>query len=101
MKRRQYRYFGLNLLSLLFFLLFFAGSSAIFAATETAIFSARCFWCAEHDFEVVPGVTKVISGYTGGSVKNPTYEQVSHGGTGHYESIMVYFDPEKSLIPVY
>ncbi len=67
-----------------------------FAKTETAIFSAGCFWCAEDAFEGLPGVEKVISGYTGGTVKNPSYEQVSEGGTGHYESIEVYFDSDKT-----
>ncbi len=62
--------------------------------TATAIFAAGCFWCAEHDFESVPGVSKVISGYTGGHVVNPTYEQVSKGGTGHYEAIEVVYNPK-------
>lgn len=67
-----------------------------FAETATAIFAAGCFWCAEDAFEGVPGVTKVLSGYTGGSVKNPTYEQVSAGGTGHYEAIEVFYDSDKT-----
>lgn len=66
------------------------------AETATAIFAAGCFWCAEDTFEDVPGVTKVVSGYTGGTVKNPSYEQVSAGGTGHYESIEVYYDTSKT-----
>ena len=70
-------------------------SSPLFAKTETAIFSAGCFWCAEEAFEKVPGVEKVVSGYTGGSAKNPTYKEVSAGGTGHYEAIQVYFDTDK------
>lgn len=65
------------------------------AASATAIFAAGCFWCAEHDFEKVPGVEKVISGYTGGQVANPTYQQVSDGGTGHFESVQVIYDPAK------
>lgn len=69
---------------------------SVFAKTETAIFSAGCFWCAEEAFESLPGVEKVISGYTGGSLKNPSYEQVSNGGTGHYEAIEVYFDSDKT-----
>lgn len=63
--------------------------------TATAMFAAGCFWCAEHDFETVPGVINVVSGYTGGQEVNPTYEQVSSGGTGHFESIKVTYQPDK------
>lgn len=59
---------------------------------QTAIFAGGCFWCAESDFEDIPGVSQVISGYTGGSKVNPTYEEVSTQSTGHYESIKVLFD---------
>jgi peptide methionine sulfoxide reductase msrA/msrB len=58
-----------------------------------ATFAGGCFWCTESDFEKVPGVVDVISGYTGGDVKNPTYEQVSSGSTGHLESVEVHYDP--------
>jgi peptide-methionine (S)-S-oxide reductase len=54
-----------------------------------------CFWCAEAAFEGTPGVQSVVSGYTGGHVSNPTYEQVSGHGTGHYEAIQVVFDPAR------
>ena len=54
-----------------------------------------CFWCVESDFESVPGVKSVVSGYTGGTVKNPTYKQVTKGGTGHYEAVEIKFDPAK------
>jgi len=60
-----------------------------------AVFAGGCFWCTEADFEKVHGVIKVISGYTGGHVVNPTYEEVSAGGTGHVEAVKVYYDPEK------
>jgi peptide methionine sulfoxide reductase msrA/msrB len=63
--------------------------------TRTAVFAGGCFWCTESDFEKVPGVIDAISGYTGGHVANPTYEQVSHGGTGHMESVKVIYDPTK------
>ena len=60
---------------------------------ETAIFAGGCFWCMESDFEKVPGVLEVISGYTGGHQENPTYKQVSAGLTGHAESVQVVYDP--------
>jgi len=60
-----------------------------------ATFAGGCFWCMEEAFEPVEGVVSVVSGYTGGHVENPTYEQVSAGGTGHTESIEVIFDPQK------
>ena len=63
--------------------------------TAKAIFAGGCFWCVEADFEKLPGVASAESGYTGGQVKNPTYEQVSHGGTGHAESVRVNYDPTK------
>ena len=60
-----------------------------------ATFAGGCFWCAESDFEKVRGVISVVSGYTGGRVANPTYEQVSMGGTGHREAVEVTYDPAK------
>ncbi|HHS89040.1 MAG TPA: peptide-methionine (S)-S-oxide reductase [Rhodobacteraceae bacterium] len=62
---------------------------------ETAIVAGGCFWCVESDFESVPGVVDVVSGYTGGKTANPTYKQVSKGGTGHYEAVMITFDTGK------
>jgi len=61
--------------------------------TASAVFAGGCFWCTESDFEKVEGVIEVISGYTGGRVKNPTYKQVSGGGTGHLEVVKVIYDP--------
>ncbi|MBU0768760.1 MAG: peptide-methionine (S)-S-oxide reductase MsrA [Proteobacteria bacterium] len=63
--------------------------------TASAVFAGGCFWCTESDFEKVDGVIDAISGYTGGHVKNPTYKQVSAGGTGHLESVKVIYDPSK------
>jgi peptide-methionine (S)-S-oxide reductase len=60
-----------------------------------ATFAGGCFWCMEEVFEGVEGVVSVISGYTGGEVENPTYEQVSAGGTGHTESIEVHYNPNE------
>jgi len=63
--------------------------------TEKAIFAGGCFWCMEAAFEEVEGVLDVISGYTGGDIPNPTYEEVSTGKTGHYEAIEVKYDPDE------
>ncbi|MEI2636458.1 MAG: peptide-methionine (S)-S-oxide reductase MsrA [Methylotenera sp.] len=65
------------------------------AQVATAIFAGGCFWCIEADFEKLAGVVKAESGYTGGQLENPTYEQVSHGGTGHAEVVLVTYNPEK------
>jgi peptide methionine sulfoxide reductase msrA/msrB len=63
--------------------------------TREAVFAGGCFWCTEADFEKVPGVVEAVSGYTGGHVANPTYEQVSGGETGHLEAVKVIYDPFK------
>jgi peptide-methionine (S)-S-oxide reductase len=60
-----------------------------------AIFAGGCFWCVEADFDKVPGVLETISGYSGGKVDNPTYEQVSSNRTGHAEVVRIRFDPAK------
>jgi peptide-methionine (S)-S-oxide reductase len=60
-----------------------------------AVFAGGCFWCMEHDMKAIPGVLEVMSGYTGGKEKHPTYEQVSSETTGHYESVRVTYDPSK------
>ena len=62
---------------------------------EVATFAGGCFWCMEAPFDKLPGVISVTVGYTGGHVKNPTYEQVSAGGTGHAESVQIVYDPGK------
>jgi peptide-methionine (S)-S-oxide reductase len=60
-----------------------------------ATFAGGCFWTMEHAFDKVPGVISAISGYTGGHVKNPSYDEVSTGTTGHVESVEVHYDPAK------
>lgn len=64
-------------------------------ATKEAIFAGGCFWCIESAFELMPGVVEAISGYTGGHVENPTYQQVVTGTTGHFEAVLVKYDPEQ------
>jgi peptide-methionine (S)-S-oxide reductase len=61
--------------------------------SATAIFAGGCFWCLEADFDKLPGVLSTESGYAGGTLRNPTYDQVSRGGTGHAESVRVTYDP--------
>jgi peptide-methionine (S)-S-oxide reductase len=65
------------------------------AALEKATFAGGCFWCMEPPYEKLPGVISVTSGYTGGHKKNPTYEEVSAGGTGHAEAVLIVYDPAK------
>jgi len=65
------------------------------AGTEVVTVAGGCFWCVEADFEKVRGVREVVSGYTGGSVADPTYKQVTRGGTGHYEAVEITYDPAK------
>ena len=62
---------------------------------EKATFAGGCFWCVESAFEEIPGVSDVVSGYTGGFKENPTYDEVSSGSTGHREAIQITFDPSK------
>jgi peptide-methionine (S)-S-oxide reductase len=75
------------------------------ANTEVAIFAGGCFWCMEPPFDKVDGVISTTSGYTGGKLPSPSYEQVSAGGTGHAESVKVVFDPARvsyrQLLDVY
>jgi peptide methionine sulfoxide reductase msrA/msrB len=75
------------------------------AAMQKATFAGGCFWCIEGAFDDLPGVKKAVSGYTGGTTVNPTYEQVSSGSTGHLESVEIEFDPAvvsyKQLLQVF
>lgn len=72
-----------------------ATSPARPARLETAIFAGGCFWCMEAAFDPVEGVVETTSGYTGGKTKDPTYEAVKLGRTGHYESLQMTFDPQR------
>lgn len=72
-----------------------AAKAAVPATTARAIFAGGCFWCMEAPFDKLDGVVSTTSGYTGGSKKNPTYQEVSSGGTGHAEAVEVVFDPAK------
>ncbi len=72
-----------------------ASAATAQAATATAVFAGGCFWCIEKDFEKLPGVVEVESGYTAGNTANPTYEQVSAGRTGHTEAVRVIYDPAR------
>lgn len=63
---------------------------------EVATFGSGCFWCAESNFDTLPGVVTTISGYMGGTTKNPTYREVSTGRTGHVEVLQVTYDPKKT-----
>ncbi len=62
---------------------------------QTMIVAGGCFWCVEADFESVDGVSKAVSGYIGGSTKNPTYKEVVRGGTGHFEAVKITYDADK------
>ena len=65
------------------------------ASLQHATFAGGCFWCMVGPFDKLPGVVKVVSGYTGGTKQHPTYEEVSAGGTGHRESVDIVYDPSK------
>ncbi len=72
---------------------------------QRAIFAGGCFWCMVHPFDEQPGIYSVVSGYTGGHVENPTYEEVVTKATGHTEAVEIIFDPEvvsyKDLVEIY
>jgi peptide-methionine (S)-S-oxide reductase len=96
---------SVRIASLAMLVLLAAALPALADDTQTAIFAGGCFWCEESAFEGLPGVISVTSGYTGGHAKNPSYEEVSSGTTGHAESARVVFDPAKisyaKLLDVY
>ena len=91
---------------LIIFSIFFFSSFNVFSKDfNKAYFAGGCFWCMEESFEKVDGVTSVISGYSGGNKKNPTYKEVTFGNTGHLETIEVIYDANKinfnSLLKVF
>lgn len=92
---------NLILLSALFFSTFLTSmtaaptSSPLPAKTATATFGGGCFWCVDAVYQYVPGIIKITSGYAGGKVPNPTYEQVCTGRTGHAEVVQITYDPSK------
>ncbi|MDB9528405.1 peptide-methionine (S)-S-oxide reductase MsrA [Oscillatoria sp. CS-180] len=87
------RWFSLLLVLFTYFSSATPAISAPHSPTATAVFAGGCFWCMEKPFDEVPGVLDTTSGYTGGTVENPNYYQVSAGGTGHVESVQVTYDP--------
>ena len=72
-----------------------AATAPMTAGTARAVFAGGCFWCVESDFDKVGGVLSTTSGYTGGKVANPSYEQVSSKQTGHAEAVEIVYDPRK------
>ncbi|ABQ25250.1 peptide-methionine (S)-S-oxide reductase MsrA [Geotalea uraniireducens] len=72
-----------------------SAGQAVKGGLEKATFAGGCFWCMEAPFDRLEGVTSVTAGYTGGQKKNPTYEEVSAGGTGHAESVQIVYDPAR------
>jgi peptide-methionine (S)-S-oxide reductase len=97
--RRQMRVIGgsiaLSLLLLLGVLASAMGQGGESQRSAITTFAGGCFWCVEADFDKVDGVISTTSGYTGGHAANPSYEQVSHGGTGHAEAVQIVYDPAK------
>lgn len=76
---------------------FIAGAAMAEEAAEkkSVVFAGGCFWCVESDFDKLDGVLETVSGYTGGTVPDPTYRQVVFGNTGHYEAVRITYDPQK------
>ncbi len=90
---------------ILLFLALTGSGTAAAAEQATATFAGGCFWCMEPPFDKLDGVISTTSGYTGGDVENPSYKQVSRGGTGHAEAVQVIYDPQRisydKLLEVY
>lgn len=88
----------ISLVSGVWLVMLLAGG-VIAAELDKAIFAGGCFWCMEAPFDKLPGVVSVTSGYTGGHTRNPTYGEVSAGGTGHAEAVQIVYDPSKISYP--
>ena len=80
---------------LLFYILLLCPNIGQAQNIKTAYFAGGCFWCMEESFDKVDGVLEVISGYSGGTTKNPTYKEVTYGNTGHFEVVKIIYDVEK------
>ena len=78
-----------------YFLFLFLISTTFSHSNDKAYFAGGCFWCMEESFEKLEGVEEVISGYSGGITKNPTYREVTHGDSGHFEVVEIIYDKEK------
>ena len=78
---------------LIIFLGAISAHNTLLAETDKVIVAGGCFWCVEADFEGLDGVKEAVSGYTGGTLKNPSYKEVVQGGTGHYEAVEIEFEP--------
>lgn len=89
----------MNLRAYIFILASLSLSNVSFSAEQEAIFAGGCFWCMEKPFEQISGVKSVVSGYIGGKIVNPTYKQVSSGGSGHYEAVKITYDDSKVSFP--
>ncbi len=82
-------------LSIVIVLTAISSAHAMKSEKAVAIFAGGCFWCVESDFDKVPGVLETISGFTGGTLDNPSYKNVTAGGTGHREAVKITYDPKK------
>lgn len=96
---RRWRLLLAPLMTSLLLALLWLPATAQAAEPAEAVLAGGCFWCLEHDLEHLPGVLDAVSGYSGGRLRNPTYRQVSAGGTGHQEAVRVHFDPDRITYP--
>ena len=81
---------------IIFFFIIFFNSNVLAQDLQKAYFAGGCFWCMEESFEKFDGVIEVLSGYSGGTTENPTYDEVTYGNTGHFETIEIIYDKNKT-----